>query len=99
MLRKSFAFACGLVAAAGCGDDFRPTTLDGPPGPFTLVSSDLAGGTFSAAQTFNGFGCTGQNSSPALSWSNPPSGTKSFVLTMFDPDAPTGSGFWHWTLF
>ncbi len=45
---------------------------------------------------FNSFGCSGRNVSPALSWSNVPAGTKSFALLMYDPDAPTGSGWWHW---
>lgn len=44
-------------------------------------------------------GCGGGNVSPQLSWTAGPSGTQSYVITEYDPDAPTGSGFWHWTLF
>lgn len=65
---------------------------------FTLDSKTL-GGNSTTVEEFNGFGCTGENSSPQLSWSNAPEGTKSFAITMYDPDAPTGSGWWHWVVF
>lgn len=64
-------------------------------GNFTLSSSELQG-QLTKKQEFNGFGCTGENISPELSWSNAPKGTRSFALTVYDPDAPTGSGWWHW---
>ena len=65
---------------------------------FTLNSQDL-GGNATITQEFNGFGCSGSNTSPQLSWTNAPEGTKSFAITMYDPDAPTGSGWWHWVVF
>lgn len=66
---------------------------------FTLSSSDLASGTFTNKFVLNGFGCKGDNVSPALQWSNVPPGTKSLALQVYDPDAPTGSGFWHWAVY
>jgi len=65
---------------------------------FTLTSKDL-GGQLSDLQVFSGFGCTGKNISPQLTWKNAPTGTKSFAVTVYDPDAPTGSGWWHWVIF
>jgi hypothetical protein len=65
---------------------------------FTLRSSDV-GGQATDKQVFNGFGCAGANVSPQLSWENVPEGTKSIAVTMYDPDAPTGSGWWHWLVF
>jgi len=54
--------------------------------------------TISADHVFNGFGCSGNNISPRINWKNVPQGTKSFALTAYDPDAPTGSGWWHWVV-
>jgi len=79
----ALALACGLAQAA----------------PFTLSSPDLAGGVFPNLHVLNGFGCQGGNVSPALAWSGVPEGTRSLTLMVHDLDAPTGSGFWHWTVF
>lgn len=65
---------------------------------FTLSSDDL-GGQATVTEEFNGFGCTGENQSPQLSWDQAPAEAKSFAITMYDPDAPTGSGWWHWVVF
>lgn len=56
-------------------------------------------GLLPMAQVFNNFGCVGENASPALDWSHVPSEAKSLALTVYDPDAPTGSGWWHWNVF
>ena len=69
-------------------------------GDFQVTSPTLhANGTLPARHVFNGFGCTGDNFSPQLSWQGEPAGTKSFAVTVYDPDAPTGSGWWHWLVF
>lgn len=67
---------------------------------FAVSSPDVAQGKpMKPAQVFNEFGCTGQNISPALTWRNAPAGTKGFAIMVHDPDAPTGSGWWHWIVY
>ena len=67
---------------------------------FVLSSTDIAEGEkLPHKHVLNTFGCTGDNLSPQLSWTGAPDGTKSFVITSYDPDAPTGSGWWHWVAF
>lgn len=67
---------------------------------FDLESPQLQPGiTINMAQVNSAMGCQGMNESPALLWSDPPAGTQSFAVTMYDPDAPTGSGWWHWVVF
>ncbi len=66
---------------------------------FSLSSADIpADFRLTQQHVFKGFGCSGENISPQLSWRNSPAGTKSYAITVFDPDAPTGSGWWHWTM-
>jgi Raf kinase inhibitor-like YbhB/YbcL family protein len=68
--------------------------------PFSLTSKDFKdGAAMPDKQSFNSFGCSGGNVSPDLAWANPPAGTKSFALMVHDPDAPTGSGWWHWVVY
>ncbi|MEV7603420.1 YbhB/YbcL family Raf kinase inhibitor-like protein [Kitasatospora sp. NPDC089797] len=64
---------------------------------FTVSSPDLRdGGTFPADTWADAFGCSGADRQVRLSWHGAPAGTRSYAVTLFDPDAPTGSGFWHW---
>lgn len=67
---------------------------------FTLKSPQLKQGKrIDMEQVFSGMGCSGNNASPALMWEGAPKNTKSFAVTVYDPDAPTGSGWWHWVVF
>jgi Raf kinase inhibitor-like YbhB/YbcL family protein len=83
-LAMVFVLMAGQVYAA----DFRVTS--------PVVKEK---GTIGNEQVFSGFGCTGGNVSPELQWQNAPKETKSFAVTVYDPDAPTGSGWWHWLIF
>lgn len=78
-----------------------PRTVDSAPmAKLTIRSNTFTdGGTLPMSTVFNGFGCTGGNRSPHLAWSDAPSGTVSFALILHDPDAPTGTGWYHWVLF
>ncbi len=67
---------------------------------FTLSSPDISEGSkLKNEHVFKGFGCEGGNIAPSFTWSDAPEGTQSFALTAYDPDAPTGSGWWHWFAF
>lgn len=90
---RSMIWIAGLAGLA-----LVPAAFAAPS--FKLESSTIKpGATLSEEQVFNGFGCSGKNQSPPLSWSGAPAGTKSFAVTLYDPDAPTGSGWWHWVVF
>jgi Raf kinase inhibitor-like YbhB/YbcL family protein len=79
---------------------FGATPFVASAADFKLTSPTIKPGSMlTEAQVFNGFGCTGKNVSPTLKWSGAPAGTKSFALTVYDPDAPTGSGWWHWVVY
>lgn len=92
-MRKTTILAAVLSAGMALGGAARADE-------FALTSADISpNGTIHNEQVFNSFGCSGQNISPRLAWSGAPANTKSFALTIYDPDAPTGSGFWHWVVF
>src|SRR5689334_11318381 len=94
LLALSAVFAVSAASISGCGSSGAQTPV------FTLTSPDLAPtGVFANQFILNGFGCAGGNVSPALQWSNIPAGTQSLSLQVFDPDAPSGSGFWHWAVY
>ena len=81
-----------MLAAAGMA---AATAAD-----FSLEADSFRHGqTLPKAHVFSGFGCDGGNLSPALSWGPLPPGTRSVAITVFDPDAPTGSGWWHWIAY
>lgn len=104
--RTSFAVAALVLGAASIAgaqaaksQKDKPKTAQGT-GRFKLTAPDLESkGRIALTHVYNGMGCNGQNISPALQWANAPAGTKSFAVTAYDPDAPTGSGWWHWVMY
>ena len=89
-MKTGIRLAVAMMAAASSG---------AMAAPFSVSSNDMRDGQPLAQQHwFAGFGCTGGNVSPQLAWKNAPAGTRSFAVTVRDPDAPTGSGWWHWTV-
>lgn len=89
---KTITHKLGLTLLA-----FTGIAFSGASSALQLTSDDIQEG-HPMAKTFeySGWGCNGGNESPQLSWKEIPQGTKSFAITAYDPDAPTGSGFWHW---
>ncbi|HEY0800106.1 MAG TPA: YbhB/YbcL family Raf kinase inhibitor-like protein [Steroidobacteraceae bacterium] len=80
-------FMAGMTLSVAFAADFKLTSDD--VGPDKPLARDFV---------FSGFGCSGGNLSPALSWSGAPAGTKSYAVALFDPDAMQGRGFWHWLM-
>jgi len=86
--------ALGAVALA-----FGALSASAASAQMKLTSAEVSNGaTIKDEQVLNTFTCTGNNISPSLSWTGAPKDTKSFVITVYDPDAPTGSGWWHWVV-
>jgi Raf kinase inhibitor-like YbhB/YbcL family protein len=88
MVRLGWALMLMLVTTPGWAAEFQ---LSSP----TIKDQGKIGNE----HVFAGFGCSGGNVSPALQWKGAPKDTRSFALTVYDPDAPTGSGWWHWIIF
>ena len=83
-----FASTLFAVSAAACAAQST----------FTVTTDDAVDGRFPQAQYYNNYGCTGGNLSPHIAWSGAPDDTQSYAVTIFDPDAPTGHGWWHWLI-
>jgi hypothetical protein len=96
--RRALVVAGALLVAVASPGSAQKAKSKGAS--FRVTSPDLVSkGRIAMTHVFNGMGCTGQNISPTLQWSNAPAGTKSFAVTAYDPDAPTGSGWWHWVVY
>src|ERR1700730_9050076 len=92
---KALALAALIVATFACW-----TSQSESKTSFVLRSKAFVdGGTIPHDYSYNAYGCTGKNISPELHWSGAPAGVKSFALTVFDPDANKGKGWWHWVVY
>ncbi len=98
-MHSAFRVASRFVFAAAAAVLVFALPASGKPGPFRLWSPDIKGPTIGRDQAFDEMGCGGKNISPELRWSGTPAAAKSLVVTVYDPDAPTGSGWWHWTVY
>jgi Raf kinase inhibitor-like YbhB/YbcL family protein len=96
-MRKTYEIVTVIAALAAV---VVAGSLARAAGKFTLTSTDVKpNGTLPMKQVFNAMGCNGENLSPQLAWSHAPAATKSFAVTVYDPDAPSGSGWWHWVIY
>ena len=107
--RPDLLAVAGLLLLAGCGSEPAARVTSAPAAAvpaaqrastLTLGSSDVHdGGTIAPVHVYNADGCGGGNQSPALAWSGAPAATRSFALTIHDPDAPHAGGWWHWAVY
>jgi Raf kinase inhibitor-like YbhB/YbcL family protein len=101
MLRKILIVAAAIALSVSFAAGADAARSKSPKVPRLKVSSDdiKRKTQIGEEQVANLFGCKGGNVSPEIKWSKEPAGIKSFAVTLYDPDAPTGSGFWHWVAF
>jgi Raf kinase inhibitor-like YbhB/YbcL family protein len=90
-MKMALSFAAAVVASMLSASHSAKLMLSSP----TVTD----GHTLPDIHVYNGYGCNGGNISPELSWSGAPAGTKSFAVTVHDPDAPQEGGWWHWIVF
>jgi Raf kinase inhibitor-like YbhB/YbcL family protein len=101
ILSAAAALALSLIACQSSTESAKedPRTQSTNP-TFVLSSASFPNnGAIPLKHYWNQLGCTGDNISPELSWRGAPEGTKSFAITLYDPDAQTGGGFWHWVAY
>jgi Raf kinase inhibitor-like YbhB/YbcL family protein len=95
-IKKGASMIAKIVAL--CSMLLLIVPVKGRTAGFSLTSPGM-GEKLTKTEEYAGFSCDGKNISPEFTWSNPPSGAKGFAVTMFDPDARDGAGWWHWLVF